>query len=68
MSKEPNIEDVLNTFIDKIKAGVVVHDNNTKLIRCNKKSLNLLGLTEKQLIGKAKDYGMRILGRKRYAS
>ncbi|PQP35054.1 hypothetical protein C6A37_04535 [Desulfobacteraceae bacterium SEEP-SAG9] len=52
MSKEPNIEDVLNTFIDKIKAGVVVHDNNTKLIRCNKKSLNLLGLTEKQLIGK----------------
>jgi PAS domain S-box-containing protein len=41
------------TLIQKIRAGVVVHAADTRIITCNPMAQDLLGLTEDQLLGKA---------------
>ncbi len=40
------------TLIHKIQAAVVVHDADTRIIACNSKAQDLLGLTEYQMLGK----------------
>ncbi len=45
-------EEYLYNLLQKIKVGVVVHGSDTKIMRCNKASQKLLGLTEKQMLGK----------------
>jgi PAS domain S-box-containing protein len=40
------------SFIHKIQAAVVVHDADTRIIACNSKAQELLGLTEYQMLGK----------------
>lgn len=45
-------EEQLHSLIQNIQAAVVVHGPDTKIIKCNKASQNLLGLTEDQLLGK----------------
>ncbi len=41
------------SLIQKIQAAVVVHNADTRIIACNPKALELLGLTEDQMMGKA---------------
>jgi PAS domain S-box-containing protein len=41
------------SLIHRIQAAVVVHDADTKVIVCNSKAQELLGLTEEQMLGKA---------------
>jgi len=45
-------EEKYRTLIQKIQAAVVVHGIDTKIITCNTKAQELLGLTEDQLLGK----------------
>ncbi|NOU46675.1 MAG: PAS domain S-box protein [Bacteroidales bacterium] len=45
-------EEKYRTLIQKIQAGVIVHGANTQIITCNLKALEILGLTEDQLLGK----------------
>ncbi len=40
-------------FLDAIKAAIVVHDSDTKIIACNKMAEELLGLSKDQMLGKA---------------
>ena len=40
------------SIIHKIQAAVVVHDADTRIINCNSKAQELLGLNEDQLLGK----------------
>jgi PAS domain S-box-containing protein len=42
----------LNTLLQSIQAAVVVHGPDTNIIKCNKTSQELLGLTENQMLGK----------------
>ncbi|WP_028584939.1 PAS domain S-box protein [Desulfogranum mediterraneum] len=42
----------LQTLLQSIRAGVVVHDRDTKITRCNRAAQELLGLTEGQMLGK----------------
>ncbi|MFC1798642.1 PAS domain S-box protein [Thermodesulfobacteriota bacterium] len=45
-------EEQLHTLLQNIQAAVVVHGPDTKIIKCNKASQKLLGLTEDQMLGK----------------
>lgn len=45
-------EEKYRTLIQKIQTAVVVHGSDTKIITCNAKARELLGLTEDQLLGK----------------
>jgi PAS domain S-box-containing protein len=40
-------------FLDAIKAAIVVHDSDTKIVACNKMAEELLGLSKDQMLGKA---------------
>jgi PAS domain S-box-containing protein len=40
------------TLIEDLQVGVVVHGNQAEILLCNSKALDLLGLTEAQLLGK----------------
>jgi len=45
-------EEKYRTLIQKIQIAVVVHGPDTRILTCNPKAQELLGLTEDQLIGK----------------
>ena len=45
-------EERYRSIIHKIQAAIVVHDADTRITACNSKSLELLGLTEDQMLGK----------------
>lgn len=45
-------EEQYRSLLQNIQAAVVVHGPDTKIIKCNKLSQELLGLTEDQLLGK----------------
>jgi PAS domain S-box-containing protein len=45
-------EERYRSLIHKIQAAVVVHDADTRIIACNSKAQDLLGLTEDQMLGK----------------
>jgi PAS domain S-box-containing protein len=45
-------EEKYRTLIQKIQTAVVVHGADTQIITCNAKAQELLGLTEKRLLGK----------------
>ena len=45
-------EEKYRSLIQNIKAGVIVHGSDTKILICNQMAQELLGLTEDQLIGK----------------
>jgi PAS domain S-box-containing protein len=45
-------EERYRSLIHKIQAAVVVHDADTRIIACNSKAQDLLGLTEVQMLGK----------------
>jgi len=45
-------EERQESIIHKIQAAVVVHDADTRIIACNSKAQELLGLTEDQMLGK----------------
>ncbi len=45
-------EEKYRTLIQKIQAAVVVHSADTRIVTCNSKAQELLGLTEDQLLGK----------------
>lgn len=38
--------------VDNLDAGVIVHASDSSIIKCNKKALTLLGITESQIMGK----------------
>lgn len=42
----------LNYLLQSIQAAVVVHGRDTQIVACNKMAVDLLGLTEEQLLGK----------------
>ena len=42
----------LNSLLEKIQVAIVIHDADTKITNYNKRALELLGLTEKQILGK----------------
>jgi two-component system, cell cycle sensor histidine kinase and response regulator CckA len=48
-------EEQLLSLLQNIQAAVVVHGPDTKILKCNKASQELLGLTEGQMLGKKAD-------------
>ncbi len=46
-------EEKYRTLIQKIQAAVVVHGSDGRIMTCNQKAQELLGLTENQLLGKS---------------
>ncbi|MEP0913819.1 PAS domain S-box protein [Leptolyngbya sp. GB1-A1] len=47
-----NSETRFRTLIEDLQVGIVVQGNQAEILLCNSKALNLLGLTEAQLVGK----------------
>lgn len=42
----------LNTLIDNLNAGIIVHNADTSIKLCNKEAENILGLTKHEILGK----------------
>jgi two-component system, cell cycle sensor histidine kinase and response regulator CckA len=45
-------EEKYRIFLDSLSAGVVAHAPNTEILYCNKMALQILGLSEGQMLGK----------------
>lgn len=45
-------EKLLNSTLNDLLVGVIVHESDTKIIYCNPEAINILGLSYNQMIGK----------------